>query len=198
MPASSSRFSQRLLDYSRVVALLWGIEIIDRLLFGGSLERYGIHPREFSHWEGLLFAPFLHGGWNHLIGNSISLMILGSAILIQGWRDVFTVSWFSALTAGLLVFFIGKTGTVHIGASSVVFGYFGFLVGAGIYQRTPRSIFFAVLVIIFYGGAIYTMFPTDQARAANISWEAHLGGALGGFWVARNRKKTFSRPKSFS
>jgi len=123
-------------------------------------------------------------------------MILGPAILLQGWRNLITVSWVSALTAGILVFFIGKSGTVHIGASSVVFGYFGFLVGAGIYQRTPRSILFAVLVIIFYGGAIHTMFPSDTARAFNISWEAHLGGAIGGFWVARNRKKSFGRPKS--
>ena len=55
--------------------------------------------------------------------------------------------------------------------------------------------FLAVLVIIFYGGAIYTMFPTDTARAANLSWEAHLGGAVGGFLVARNRKKIFKRSR---
>lgn len=193
MPASS-KFSQRLLDYSRIIAFLWAIEICDRIFFGGGLERYGIHPRNFSHWEGILFAPFLHGDWNHLIGNSLSLMVLGAAILVQGWRDVIKVSWVSALTAGLLVFAIGKSGTVHIGASSVVFGYFGYLVGAGIYQRTPSSIFFAVLVIIFYGGTVNTMFPTDQARAFNISWESHLGGAIGGFLVARNRKTSFKRP----
>jgi len=185
----STAYRQQLLQYARVIVLLWGIEIVDRIFFGNELQNYGIYPRTWSHWEGLIFAPFLHGGWGHLIGNSISLLVLGAAILIKGWRDLVTVSLVSALTAGVLVMLIGKSGTVHIGASSVVFGYFGFLIGTGIYQKTPFSILLATLVIIFYGGAIYTMFPTETARAANISWEAHLGGALGGFWIAQRKKK---------
>ncbi|YCM46254.1 rhomboid family intramembrane serine protease [Verrucomicrobiaceae bacterium 227] len=179
---------QRLSQYAWIIAGLWLIEISDRILFGGNLEQHGIHPRDFSHWEGFLFAPFLHGGWSHLIGNSISLLILGAAILIKGWRDLILVSVVSALTAGFVVFLIGKSGTNHVGASSVIFGYFGFLVGMGIYQRNGLSILLAVLVVIFYGGAVFTMFPTEATRAASISWEGHLGGAIGGFLIAKSRR----------
>ncbi|MEJ6579410.1 MAG: rhomboid family intramembrane serine protease [Akkermansiaceae bacterium] len=179
---------QRLSQYAWIIAGLWIIEISDRVLLGGSLEQHGIHPRDLSHWDGFLFAPFLHGSWGHLIGNSISLLILGAAILIKGWRDLVIVSVVSALTAGLVVFVIGSLGTNHIGASSIIFGYFGFLVGMGLYQRNGLSILLAVLVVFFYGGAIFTMFPTAIARAASISWEGHLGGAIGGFLIARSRR----------
>ncbi len=193
----NSSYTQRLLDYSWIIAFLWVMELIDWLVFSGGLDKYGVRPRVWSHPQGLLFSPFLHGGWGHLIGNSISLLVLGAAILIKGWRDLAAASVVSALAAGLLIFFIGKSGTIHIGASSVVFGYFGFLIGAGYYQRSPLSIILAVLVIIFYGGAVFSMFPTAIVRAGNISWEAHLGGAIGGFLVARHQRMGWS-PKSVS
>jgi membrane associated rhomboid family serine protease len=196
---SPTSYWQRLSQYAWIIAGLWIIELTDRLLFGGHLEQHGIHPRQLSHIEGLFFAPFLHGSWSHLIGNSISLLILGAAILIKGWRDLFIVSVASALTAGMVVFIIGSSGTNHIGASSVIFGYFGFLLGTGIYQRNGLGILLAVLVVIFYGGAIFTMFPTGATRVANISWEGHLGGAIGGFLIARARRsgKTILPPSPY-
>ncbi len=193
-------YGRHLWQYARVIALLWAIEIIDRVFFNSGLEIYGIHPRQFDHWEGLIFAPLLHGSWSHLIGNSISLIVLGAAILTRGWQDLIKASWASALTAGLLVFFVGSANSVHIGASSVIYGYFGFLIAAGIYQRTFSSIFLATLVIIFYHGAIYTMFPSDLAKAGGISWEGHLGGAIGGFLIGRRKpkKKTASHQPTFT
>ncbi len=186
-------YPQRLLQYIRVIAGLWIVEIVDRLLFGNRLEWHGIHPRDWSHWEGILFSPFLHGNWGHLIGNSISLLILGATILVQGWRTLLHVSIVSALSAGILIFFIGARNSVHIGSSSVVFGYLGYLIGMGIYQRTPTSILLAILVLIFYGGGIATMFPTTTSHAAQISWEAHLGGAIGGFLMAKRNRKPLSK-----
>lgn len=183
-----STYWQRLTDYAWIIGFLWLIEIADRIVFGGHLQNHGIRPRDFSHLEGLLFAPFLHGDFAHLIGNSISLLILGAAILIKGWRDLLIVSVASALTAGIVVFIIGKSGTNHVGASSVIFGYFGYLIGMGIYQRDGFNILLAVLVVFFYGGAAITMFPTETVRAASISWEGHFGGAIGGLLTARARR----------
>lgn len=181
-------FWGRLADLSWFIGLLWVIELVDRFFLRGGLTVYGIRPGQYSHWEGIIFAPFLHGSWSHLAGNSVSLLVLGAAVLLHGWKNLVSVTWVSALVAGLLVLFIGERGSVHIGASSVIFGYFGFLVGAGIYQKTPKSILLAVLVILFYGGAFYTMFPTEITRASRISWEGHLGGALGGFLFARSSR----------
>lgn len=183
-----SSYLTRLRDLGSFVLLLWVIEIADRVFFGSGLENYGIHPRKLSHLEGILFSPFLHTTWGHLLGNSVSLLILGATILASGWRDLVRVSVISALAAGLLVWLIGAAGTNHIGASSLVFGYLGFLLASGFYQRTPLTILITVLVLFFYGGALSGILPTESARAANISWQGHLGGALGGFLLARRNR----------
>ena len=188
LPTAEPTYLQRLRHLGGFIILLWVIEIADRLFFQSSLQNHGIHPRSFSHLQGFLFAPFLHAGWGHLFGNSTSLLILGAAILARGWRDLALVSVVSALTAGILIWIIGQTDSNHIGASSLVFGYLGFLLASGFYQRTPLTIIFAILVIIFYGGAIFGILPTESIRAANISWQAHLGGAIGGILVARQKK----------
>lgn len=186
--APPSSFRERLRDLGYFVLLLWIIEIADRFFFGNSLETHGIHPRSFSHLEGLIFAPFLHDDWGHLLGNSISLMILGSAILTLGWRDLAIVSLAAAATAGALVWLIGQTNSNHIGASSLVFGYIGFLLASGFYQRTPATIILSLLVIFFYGGSLMGVLP----GANGISWEGHLGGAIGGVLVARSRRLKFA------
>ncbi len=179
----------RLRSYGIVIAFLWLIELFDSLFMGSRLEMAGIQPRDPSGLDGILFAPFLHAGWAHLLSNSVALLILGAALLMSGWRDLLIVSAVSALVAGVIVWVIGAADSVHIGASSVVFGYFGFLIASGFYQKTPRTILLAVLVVIFFGGALWTMLPTESVRTANISWEGHLGGVIGGFLVARSRRK---------
>jgi len=181
-PAS---YRNNFIGFFWVIALMWVVEILDRVFFGQTLEWYGIHPRDWSHWCGIFTAPFLHGSWGHLMGNSVSLMILGAVILLRGWEHLVSASIYSALIAGGLVWLIGDARSVHIGASSVLFGYFGFLIGLGWYEKTFRSILIAVGVIFFYGGAAYTMLPSDHTRAGLISWEGHLGGALGGFFAAK-------------
>ncbi|MEN8849344.1 MAG: rhomboid family intramembrane serine protease [Akkermansiaceae bacterium] len=189
LPKRPSPYWVRLRSYGIVIAVLWLIELLDSLLLGSRFEMWGIQPRDFSELEGIIFAPFLHAGWGHLLSNSIALLILGAALLMSGWRDLLILSVVSALVVGVIVWVIGESNSVHIGASSVVFGYFGFLIASVFYQKTPRTILLAVLVVIFFGGALWTMLPTKIVRTANISWEGHLGGAMGGFLVARSRRK---------
>lgn len=177
-------YLERLRNLGYCVLFLWAIEITDTFLFGNTLQTHGIRPRSFSHLEGLIFAPFLHDDWEHLLGNSISLMILGSVILAFGRRDLIVVSLAAAVASGLLVWLIGQSNSNHIGASSLVFGYLVFLLASGFYQRTPVTIILSILVIIFYGGSLLGVLP----GAAGISWEAHLGGAIGGFLVAYRRR----------
>lgn len=177
-------FVRRIRAFGYLILFLWFIEITDRFVFSNALQTHGIHPRSFSHLEGFIFAPFLHAGWGHLFGNSISLLILGSAILAWGWRDLIIVSAASALAAGVVVWLIGASGTNHIGASSLVFGYLAFLLASGFYQRTPLTIIISIVVVIFYGGTIFGILPSGT----EISWEGHLGGAIGGFLVARSRR----------
>jgi membrane associated rhomboid family serine protease len=123
------------------------------------------------------------------MGNSLSLLILGALILASGWRLLVTVSMASIAGGGLVVWFIGQSGTNHIGASSVVFGYLTFLLASGFYRPSPVSILITLFIIVFYGGSLLGMLPTDSMRTAGVSWEGHLGGALGGFFTARNRRR---------
>ncbi|MDB4820727.1 sodium/proton-translocating pyrophosphatase, partial [Akkermansiaceae bacterium] len=133
LPKRPSPYWVRLRSYGIVIAVLWLIELLDSLLLGSRFEMWGIQPRDFSELEGIIFAPFLHAGWGHLLSNSIALLILGAALLMSGWRDLLIVSVVSALVAGVIVWVIGESNSVHIGASSVVFGYFvGLMIGGAI------------------------------------------------------------------
>jgi membrane associated rhomboid family serine protease len=191
-PLSSASYGKRLKDLASFILLLWVIELTDRFLFGHSLQSHGIRPRSFSQISGILTAPSLHTTWSHLIGNSVSLLILGALILASGWRNLSAVSISAAVIGGVTVWLLGQSGTNHIGASSIVFGYLAFLLASGFYRPSPSTILISLAVLLFYGGSLWGILPTTSTRAAGISWEGHLGGAIGGLIVARDRRRKFA------
>ena len=73
----------------------------------------------------------------------------------------------------------------HVGASGLVFGYFGYLIVRGWYERRFGSILVAIGVIILYGGLIVGVLPTQGL----VSWEAHLFGLIAGVLAARSRSR---------
>jgi len=172
------------------VALLWGLEIADQVLFQGTcrgvcgLDVYGIVPRRVSGLWGILWAPFLHGDFAHLIGNTIPFLILSWLIMLSGVGDWLIVTIVSALIGGLGTWLFAdifsSNVTVHIGASGVIFGYFGFLLARGYFERSFVSIAIAALVIFMYGGIILGVLPGQEG----ISWQGHLFGFLGGLTSA--------------
>ena len=179
------------------VALLWGIEIVDQLLFQGTcrgfrrvcgLDLYGITPRTVSGLWGILWAPFLHGDFAHLIGNTIPFVILSWLIMLSGVGDWLIVTVVSALVGGFGTWLIGDSASVHIGASGVIFGYFGFLLARGYFERSFVAIAVSVLVALMYGGLILGVLPGQEG----ISWQGHLFGCAGGMisaWL-------FTKPRS--
>lgn len=169
------------------VALLWAIEIVDAVLFAGSLDRFGVRPRSIGGLIGIAFAPLLHMGFGHLIANTLPLITLGWLIMLRETRDLIVVTVLSALASGLGVWLIGASYSVHIGASGVIFGYFGFLLLRGYFERSLLSIGLSLAVAAVYGGMLWGVFPSGF----RISWEGHLFGFLGGVFAAR----LMSRPK---
>ncbi|MGK3994899.1 rhomboid family intramembrane serine protease [Sorangium sp. So ce1024] len=163
------------------VALLWAIEILDFLLFRGSLDALGIRPRTASGLVGIALAPLLHGGFAHLAANTIPFLALGWLIMLRKTSDLVLVTLLSTLVGGLGVWLIGAPSSVHVGASGVIFGYFGFLLLRGWFERSAASIALSVVVGLFYGGMIWGVLPTRMG----ISWEGHLFGFLGGVLAAR-------------
>lgn len=160
----------------RFIGLLWIIEGIDLLLLGGALDQYGLWPGDWSRWEGILLMTFLHGNLYHLLSNTIGLAVFGTLLITKSWRDISYASVGAILGCGLAVMFLGQPGSVHIGASGLVFGWWSFLIARAFYQRDFKSIFVAVLVIFFFGGMIYGVLQGQSG----ISWQGHLGGAIGG------------------
>jgi membrane associated rhomboid family serine protease len=163
------------------VVLLWILEAIDTVLLG-ALDRLGIHAQEPLGWVGIFFAPFLHAGFGHLIANSLPLLVLGFLILV-GRGGVFRMSVstsISAASSGLAAWVLTPAHTVVLGASGVVFGWLTYLMARGFFARDAKSIVISVLVFLLYGSVLWGVFPT----AAGVSWQAHLGGAIGGVLAA--------------
>ncbi|WP_433935883.1 rhomboid family intramembrane serine protease [Sorangium cellulosum] len=163
------------------VALLWAIEIIDFLVFRGSLDALGIRPRTVPGLVGIALAPLLHGSFAHLAANTLPFLGLGWLIMLRKTSDLVLVTLLSALVGGLGVWLTGSPSSVHIGASGVIFGYFGFLLLRGWFERSAVSIALSLGVGLFYGGMIWGVLPTRMG----ISWEGHLFGFLGGVLAAR-------------
>lgn len=169
------------------VALLWLVALAD---WAANLElaRFGIQPRDTASLIGVALHVFVHDGFRHLLSNTGPLIALGGLIAFTGGRNLLAVSLFIALFSGAGVWLVGRSAT-HIGASGLVFGYFGYLLARGFYERSLLSIVVALIVGVLYGGLIFGILPLQ----ASISWEGHLFGLIGGVvcaWMFRRRNKS--------
>ena len=164
-----------------LVAVLWLVELTDHFLLPSySLHRYGILPRDLIGLRGVLFAPFLHGNFPHLIANTVPFLTLGWLVMLQRTSDFWRVTGITILVGGLGTWLIGRSESVHIGASILIFGYLGFLLFRGYFQRNAPSIALSIIVAVFYGSLIFGVLPTRTG----VSWEGHLFGFIGGVIAA--------------
>lgn len=163
-----------------LVALMWGLEILD-LFLGGALNQFGIRPHSLVGLRGILFAPFLHGNFLHLIANTVPFVILGWFVMLRRTSDFWAVSLIVMLVAGLGTWLFAPPWTNHIGASGIVFGYLGFLLSRGYFERRIGSTVTSVVVGLLYGGMIWGVLPGQ----IGISWQGHLFGFIGGILAAR-------------
>ena len=161
------------------VAAIWVLVAVDALA-DNPLAGYGIMPRTVDGLRGIPLAPFLHGGFGHALSNTVPLLMLGGLVAARGWQALLGVTLFVVLLGGAGVWLAARSGS-HIGASGLVFGYFGYLVARGWYDRRIVSILIAVVVIIVYGGLIFGVLPTGD----RVSWEGHLTGLIAGILAAR-------------
>ena len=161
------------------LALMWIAEVLDQVA-DLDLDRYGILPRETSGLDGVLWAPFLHGGFGHLIGNTIPFLVLGAGIALSGAARVAVVAAIVAVVGGLGTWLFAPESTVHIGASGLVFGFAAYLIARGVFTRHLLHIAAAVAVVVVYGFTLLRgLVPED-----GISWQGHFFGAVGGVAAA--------------
>lgn len=173
-----------------IVAVLILIKLAE-VVFETSFAQYGIFPRKTSGLLGILTFPFIHGGWKHLLNNSSALLVLGT-MLYFFYREVAsrTLFWIYVLSGVWL--WVGGRANIHIGASGVVYGLFGFLFVSGLLRKHLKLMALSLLVVFLYGSLVWGVFPVDET----ISYEGHLFGLLAGFIVARVfRKHGTQQPK---
>lgn len=159
-----------------LLAIMWAIEVVDFLLPMVDLDPLGIQPRSERGLLGILLSPFLHVGFGHLISNSLPFLLLGGLVMSGGRRQFILVSLWVTVIGGGGVWLFGGGGTVHLGASLLIFGYLGFLLSRGIVERSVGGVLLSLGLLIGYGGMILGVLPGQPG----ISWLGHLCGFIAG------------------
>ncbi len=157
------------------VAFLWAIQIVNWGTGYGLNAAFGLIPRQVGGLDGIFGMPLLHGSFSHLISNTPPLILMGALLAATATRALVAVNAVIVVLGGALVWVLGSS-AIHIGASGLVFGWFGFLVVRGLVDRSPITLGAAVVVGLVYGSIIWGVLPGQPG----VSWEAHLFGAVAG------------------
>jgi membrane associated rhomboid family serine protease len=178
------------------VALLYLVELIDQLS-GHSLDVNGIRPLQTDGLRGIIFAPVLHANWQHLMANTVPLLVLGFLMTLAGlsrfvWAT--TIVW---VLGGFGTWLIGNLGstcgpTDHIGASGLIFGWLAFLLVFGVFVRRFTDIIIGLVVLFAYGSVLLGAMPV-LGQCGGVSWQGHLCGAVAGvvaaYWLSAPERR---------
>jgi membrane associated rhomboid family serine protease len=171
-----------------LTAVCWLVFLVNHLIFQGHFDQYGITPRQIGSLTGIIYAPFLHASYEHLAANTLPLLILGAIICGRSRGEFTVVTVLGIMVTGGLTWLFARR-ACHIGASGLVFCYFGYLTSLAYFRRTFGTLCLSVVCLLAYGGMIRGIVPTGT----RISWENHLAGLLTGIvlaWVMAKLKRT--------
>lgn len=184
-PSRSREVAQRdprtsgLLLVAAMAALMWIVEVIDAIA-NQRLDQFGIVPRQVSGLDGIVFSPFLHSGFGHLLSNTVPFLILGFVIALSGAIRVIQVTVIVGLVAGVGVWLFAPSHTLTVGASGIVMGYATYLISRGVFSRRAFELLVGVVIAVVWGGMVLaSLLPKD-----GVSWQAHLFGGIGGVVAA--------------
>jgi membrane associated rhomboid family serine protease len=158
--------------------VLWIIKVSE-VVFHFDLSGLGVFPRQLKGIPGILFAPLIHGDFNHLFSNSIPLFILGSGLFYFYRAVAYPVFGWIYFMSGIWVW-VSARPAYHIGASGVVYGLASFLFFSGLIRKNNYLMAFSMLVVFLYGSMFWGILPLDL----HISWESHLLGGVAGLFCA--------------
>jgi len=179
------------------IALIWILQIANWADHYGLDGSYGILPRSLGHLGDIFTAPFLHFSWDHIEGNSGPLFVFGFLAAYRGVVKFLGVTLVVAITSGLAVWLFQGSNELTVGASGLIFGYFGYVLTRGILERNLIDALAAVVIGLSYAYILTAAIP----GAHGVSWIGHLGGLIGGIasgWIFRTRRgapgRTPARP----
>lgn len=179
MTDDAKSFKQSIKLPALFLILIWVIQLLE---FLGDLRFaafMGIQPRQWEGLLGMLTFPLIHGGWHHLLSNTVPILVLGSAIFFFYRPIALRSIGFIYLGHSVLVFAFARSVT-HIGASGLVYGFAAFLLTSGVLRKERSLMALSMLVIFLYGGLIWGVLPIREG----VSWEGHLFGAIAGIMAA--------------
>lgn len=177
---AAGRARKGLVVVGSFVLVLYVIEVINALTLRSLNGMFGLRPRSLDGLLDILTFPLLHANLAHLFSNTLPLIVFGFLVLLSGRRVFFTALALSWLASGVVVWLIGGF-NVTVGASGLVFGLFSFLLVRGFFNRSWWQILLSVVLFLTYGGILFGILPTVVGY---VSWQAHLGGAIGGVIAA--------------
>jgi membrane associated rhomboid family serine protease len=161
-----------------LVAIIWAVQVAN-LISGYALsDWFGLIPRATAGLDGILLMPLVHGSLSHAAANTAPLVVLGALLTLTAPRLVLQASTIIVLLGGLGVWLFGSS-AIHVGASGLIFGWFGFLVTRGMIERRPLPLLVAIAVVFLYGTMIWGILPGQPG----VSWEAHFFGAGAGIFA---------------
>jgi membrane associated rhomboid family serine protease len=158
-----------------LVVACWAVLGVDEFFLKGHLREHGIFPRQAAGLPGIVWAPFLHASYQHLAANTLPLLILGGVLCGRSRTEFGLVTVAGIILGGGLTWLFGRN-AIHIGASGLIFCYFGYLASLAFFRRTFGTLILSVVCVLGYGGLAKGVVPT----AAPISWEGHLFGLVAG------------------
>jgi membrane associated rhomboid family serine protease len=162
-----------------LLAVCWGVFVVNNLVLGGALTRFGITPRHLGSLPGIIWAPFLHASFGHLAANTLPLLVLGAILCARSQVEFIETTVGGILIGGALTWLFARN-ACHVGASGLVFCYFGFLTSRAYFDRTLVTLLLAVICMVIYGGMMRGLLPTTFA----VSWESHVAGLVAGVALA--------------
>ncbi|HEY3369855.1 MAG TPA: rhomboid family intramembrane serine protease, partial [Prolixibacteraceae bacterium] len=171
-------FKYSLLFPFLIVSIFWIVKLTENI-YGLDLAKYGILPLQVEGLPGILFSPFIHGSYDHLLSNTIPFMILGFALFYFYRNLAYRILFLIYILSGICVW-LGGRDSYHIGASGIVYGLASFLFFSGVFRKDANLLTIGIIVIFLYGSMFWGIFPLKP----EISWESHLWGAASGLMLS--------------
>ena len=160
------------------LTLMWSIKTVE-YIFNYSFISFGIYPQKISGLKGIIFSPFIHQDFTHLINNSYPIIILGGLLFLFYKKIATEILLWLYFTSGFWLWIIGRN-SFHIGASGIIYAIASFLFFSGLIKKNSRFSAVSMLIVFLYGSMVWGIFPLKEA----LSWEGHLSGFLSGLLIS--------------
>src|SRR6266850_3689664 len=188
----NSPILKRLIPIVSLIAVCWAVFVLNNLILHGHLNQYGIRPRHIGGLPGIIWSPFLHASLQHVVANTVPLALLGAILCLRGRNEFGIVTVAGVVLSGGVTWLIGRN-AYHIGASGLIFCFFGYLASLAFFNRNIPTLLLSVVCLLGYGGMLRGVLPTTAA----VSWEGHLAGLMAGIalaWLTSKVKKLLPAP----